>query len=134
MKEVGVTIETRGFSTLEGQQYMNLATFRKSGVAVKTPVWFAADAGKLYVMTIDNSGKVKRIRANGKATVGASDQRGRELGPEVPGTARMLPAADFKHADDLINRKYGLFKKVFDFFARLNGSIKNRAYIEIEPA
>jgi PPOX class probable F420-dependent enzyme len=113
---------------------MNLATFRKNGVAVKTPVWFAADAGKLYVMTIDNSGKVKRIRANGKATVGASDQRGRELGPEVPGTARMLPAADFKHADDLINRKYGLFKKVFDFFARLNGSIKNRAYIEIEPA
>jgi PPOX class probable F420-dependent enzyme len=113
---------------------MNLTTFRKSGVAVKTPVWFAADGGKLYVMTIDGSGKVKRIRANGKVTVGASDQRGRELGPEVNGTARMLAAADFKRADDLINRKYGFFKKVFDLFARLNGSIKKRVYIEIEPA
>lgn len=129
-----MTSETRDFRALDGQQYMNLATFRKTGAPVKTPVWFVADAGKLYVMTIGTSGKVKRIRANSRVTVEPSDQRGKSLGPEVAGTARMLPEAEVKRADDMLNRKYGLFKKVFDLFAMLNRSIKQRAYIEIEPA
>ncbi|MDZ4721346.1 MAG: PPOX class F420-dependent oxidoreductase [Roseiflexaceae bacterium] len=129
-----MTTEAHGFSALDGQQYMNLATFRKNGVAVKTPVWFAADGGKLYVMTIDDSGKIKRIRADSRVLVEPSDQRGRTLGPQAPGTARILPTTEAQRANDLINRKYGFIKKVFDLFARLNGSLKKRAYIEIEPA
>lgn len=49
-------------------QYINLTTFRRNGQAVATPVWFVALNGRLYISTNVNSGKAKRIRANGKAS------------------------------------------------------------------
>ena len=47
-----------------GEKYINLETFRKSGAAVATPVWFAEDLGVFYVYSLANAGKVKRIRNN----------------------------------------------------------------------
>jgi hypothetical protein len=44
------------------QQYLNLETFRKSGVGFKTPVWFVQDGETLFVRTVANSGNAKRIR------------------------------------------------------------------------
>lgn len=37
-------------------------TVRRSGAEVRTPVWFAAMDGKVYVFTAGESGKVKRVR------------------------------------------------------------------------
>jgi hypothetical protein len=53
--------------------YINLTTFRKIGQEVPTPVWFAEMDGKLYVFTGAQTGKAKRIRANGRARVAPSD-------------------------------------------------------------
>jgi PPOX class probable F420-dependent enzyme len=44
------------------QTYLNLETFRRNGAGMKTPVWFVQQGEKLYVRTIADSGKVKRIR------------------------------------------------------------------------
>ena len=44
------------------QQFINVETFRKNGQGVQTPVWFVEDKGTLYVRTVENSFKVKRIR------------------------------------------------------------------------
>ena len=44
------------------QPYLNLETFRRNGVGVKTPVWFVQRGEKLYIRTIADSGKVKRLR------------------------------------------------------------------------
>ena len=41
----------------ENQKYINLETFRKSGVGVKTPVWFVQDRDVLYVWTQADSWK-----------------------------------------------------------------------------
>ena len=49
---------------IHGQGYISLATFRKSGVAVYTPIWFAEENNKLYFMTNSKLGKCKRIRNN----------------------------------------------------------------------
>lgn len=35
----------------ENQQFLNLETFRKNGIGVKTPVWFVQDGETLYVRT-----------------------------------------------------------------------------------
>jgi hypothetical protein len=67
-------------SEIHGQRYISLATFRKSGVAVYTPIWFAEDDNKLYFMTNSKLGKCKRI-----------------LRPE-----------EFARARQTINRKYWL--------------------------
>ena len=47
-----------------GQRYLNLESFKRDGTPVQTPVWFAEEHGVLYVYTLANAGKVKRIRRN----------------------------------------------------------------------
>ena len=42
--------------------YVSLATFRRSGDAVRTPVWMAPADGAHYVFSAGNAGKVKRLK------------------------------------------------------------------------
>ena len=83
-----------GFGGLEGHKYCRLVTFRRSGAAVATPVWFAIDGDRLVVKTEDPSGKVKRIRATSRVEVAPCTLRGRPLGPPRGGRARILPSAE----------------------------------------
>lgn len=119
-----------GFSALHKQQFANLFTFRKSGEAVKTPVWFAEQGGKLYVMTIKDAGKVKRIRNNGRVLIGPADRTGTPLGPTVEARARVLGPGEEAVAKEALDRKYGLMKALFDFVGTLRG--QDREWIEIE--
>ncbi len=52
------------FSVVQGQKYISLTTFRKSGKPVATPVWFVEKEGKICVWTQLHSGKMKRLRNN----------------------------------------------------------------------
>ncbi len=123
------------FSLLQGQQFMNLITFRKTGQSVITPVWFAEDGDQLYVMTGAEAGKVKRIRNNGRAEVGPSDRAGKPLGPTVPAAAQVLTdAASRERANALLNKKYGIMKRAFDLMGMLRGGNANRAFLVIKPA
>jgi hypothetical protein len=121
------------FVALQGHEFMNLITFRKTGVAVTTPVWFTEEGGKLYVMTGKDAGKVKRIRANGRAQVGPSDRAGKPLGPLVEARARILSPDEARHADALLTRKYGFQKRLFDLAGMFRGGMDGRAYLEIAP-
>jgi PPOX class probable F420-dependent enzyme len=111
---------------LAGQKYISLTTFKKDGTGVRTPLWFAENDGKLYVMTRNDSWKYKRIRNNPKVEVAASNFRGKLTGPEFLGRARILPPQDWKAAHKLIQRKYWL--------ARLPFSSKKNEFVEIELA
>lgn len=127
-----MTQSAPGFSILHRQQFANLFTFRKSGQAVKTPVWFAERNGKLYVMTTRDAGKVKRIRNSGRVLVGPADRAGNPLGPTVEARARIMGPEEAPMANEALNDKYGLMKAAFDFFGTLRGM--ERAFIEIEAA
>ena len=54
---------------IQGQKYISLTTFRKTGAGVATTVWFGEQDGKLYVMTRSDMGKTKRIRNNPQVRV-----------------------------------------------------------------
>jgi hypothetical protein len=105
-----------------GQKYLNLETYRKSGAAVRTPVWFAQDeeAGVLYAYSTADSGKVKRIRNHPRVRVAPSDMRGNPQGEWVEAEAQILDAAAAALGHQLLCRKYPL-KRVMDFFGRLRG-------------
>jgi PPOX class probable F420-dependent enzyme len=92
-------------SPISGQKYISLATFRKTGVAVATPVWFGEENGKLYVMTRSDMGKSKRIRNNPKVQVAPCTMRGKVTGEQFPATASILPSEEHKMARSAINRK-----------------------------
>jgi hypothetical protein len=100
-------------AAVHGQRYISLVTFRKSGAAVYTPVWFAEGNGKLYVMTSDSTGKYKRIRNNPQIKIAPCTIRGKITGPEISATARILPAADGKQVRGLIRAKYWLARMPF---------------------
>jgi len=112
---------------IHGQRYISLATFRKTGVAVYTPIWFAEDNNKLYFMTSSKLGKCKRIRNNPQVKVAPCTMRGKITGPEFPATARILPSEESVRVRQLINAKYWL--------ARVPLLWRNTdAYLEITPA
>ena len=97
------------------QQYLNLETFRKNGESMKTPVWFVQDGETLYVSTMADSGKVKRIRREAKVNVAACRMDGKLTGAWVRGWAREIIAPEVSAmVNHLLDKKYGLLKKLFE--------------------
>ncbi len=92
------------FGSLHARKYMSLATWRRNGARVLTPVWFAQDNGKLYVMTRNDSGKLKRIRDTPNVEVAPCTLRGKPLGPFTKAVARIAP--DQQKARRHLRKKY----------------------------
>src|ERR1700732_3935183 len=80
----------KDIAALDRQRYVALATFRRSGAEVRTPVWFAAMDGRFYVFTAGDSGKVRRLRPSARARIAPSDARGNVRGEWWDGQARVV--------------------------------------------
>lgn len=117
-------------SQFAGEKYLNLETYRKNGNAVATPVWFAEDAGVLYIYSLANAGKVKRIRNNTRVLVMPCDMRGNPKGEWVEARARILDASGAERAHRLLDKKYGWMKKIGSLYSKLMK--RERAAIAIE--
>lgn len=118
------------FANLKGAAFLLLTTYRPSGAAVPTTVWFAEAAGKIYITTIEAAGKVKRLRANPQVLVAPSDQVGNPLGPAVGAQGRVLPPAEAAPADAALRGKYGA---QYDAVLAQMRSTSPRVFIELEP-
>jgi len=114
------------FQPFAGQKYLSLETFKKNGQGVRTPIWFAADPGKnlesgdakLFFYTNGDSGKVKRIRNNGRVRIAPCDMRGKISGDWVDARAEIVAGSDFQYGMQLLNKKYFPWKQLLDFFAK----------------
>ena len=104
------------------QKYVNLETFKKSGQAVRTPLWFIEEHDVLYMRTPAASAKVKRIRNNSSVRIVPSDVRGNPLGTWLDGKADLIDADDAEWVNELIKRKYGLLKRLIDIRSRFKGT------------
>jgi uncharacterized protein len=101
------------------QKYLNLETYRKTGVPVATPVWFAEANGTFYIYTLAHAGKVKRIRNNPKVRIVPCDARGHPTGEWVTAQALILDAHGAARGHQLLNQKYGWMKRLGDVVSRL---------------
>ena len=120
-------------SDLDRHRYVSLATFRRNGAEVATPVWFAALGGRLYVVTSGDSGKVKRLRNTPNARVAPSNARGRVQGAWQPATGRLITDPQLiDRARAALRGKYGLQMLVAELLSRLTGRMQRRAWIELE--
>src|SRR5579885_2638274 len=112
---------------IHNQKYVSLTTFRRSGVAVNTPVWLGERDGQLYVVTEKISGKSKRIRNNPSVRVAPCTIRGKITGPEFSGRAQVLPESDESSITrQIICKKYWL--------TRLSFHPQKNKYLKIEIA
>ena len=113
------------------QKYISLETYRKNGQAVRTPVWFAESDGQLYVYTLADAGKTKRLRNNSRAKIAPCDMRGRVTGEWHDAQARFVQGEEAARANALLDRKYWM-KKFFNFTSKLRRT--PRVMIAIRPA
>jgi uncharacterized protein len=115
------------------EKYVSLATYRRNGVEVKTPVWIAKLTGRYYVFSAGDAGKVKRIRAAPQVRLAACDVRGNVRSAWMEARARIISEpALIVEVRKALREKYGLMMRLTDFMASLTGRIHRRAYIEIE--
>jgi PPOX class probable F420-dependent enzyme len=117
-------------SQFAGEKYLNLETYRKDGTAVATPVWFAEDGGLLYIYSLADAGKVKRIRNNTRVRIAPCDMRGKLKGEWVDARARSLQGDEAARGHRLLDEKYGLLKKIGNVFSKLK--TRERVVIAIE--
>jgi PPOX class probable F420-dependent enzyme len=123
------------FKEIGNPTYIALETFRKSGAGVVTPVWVTAEGDKLYVWTVGDSGKVKRIRANGRVRIAVSDSRGAPKSDWVEAQARVLDSQpDEEKQRQRIAAKYGWQFTMFNFMNRFSRSKSAHVALEISPA
>lgn len=98
----------------KGHQFLSLTTFRSSGDAVTTPVWFAQAGEKLYIMTMRSSGKAKRISHTPRVRIAPCDRIGMLLGESIEAEAHLIDTNEQGAADAALSAKYGEQKTMFD--------------------
>jgi PPOX class probable F420-dependent enzyme len=102
-----------------GQRYLNLESYKRDGTPVQTPVWFAEEQDVLYVYTLANAGKVKRIRRNPRIRLAPCTMRGTVIGSWVEAEATIVDATTAAHGHALLRQKYGWLKGIGDVISRL---------------
>ncbi|MCB1615676.1 MAG: PPOX class F420-dependent oxidoreductase [Pseudomonadales bacterium] len=121
-------------ATINGN-YINLATWRKNGKRVNTPVWFAEGdtKGIYYLFSSGEAGKVKRIRNSNYAEIAPCDVTGKLQGPWLSVHASLLERkADIDKAKKAIAAKYGWQSRMIDFFSAMARKKQKRCYIMLQ--
>ena len=123
----------KNFSTLADATYVSLATFRKNGVKVATPVWCAPMDEYLCVFSAGKAGKVIRLRNNSRVQMAVCDMRGKVLGDWLDGTGELVDQpVDVEKALEALRKKYGWQMHLLDVGARLSGKYHQRAYLKLK--
>ena len=109
-------------------QYINLITYRQDNTPVSTAVWVVGIEDALYVTTGKVSGKVKRIRNNGKATIHETNQSGSQKLSEDLDLQATIVEDQVEKQDGIkaITKKYGLMAKMM-----MRGPDEGRAIIKL---
>jgi uncharacterized protein len=137
LPDLAAVLRGDGIAQFANAKYLSLETFRNNGAGVRTPVWFAADPNPpngvmtFYVYTLPDSGKVKRIRNNPKVRIAPCNIRGDVRGAWIDARARFCSADEAAKGQSLLIQKYGLVKRIGDFFSGLRGRTQVVLAIEI---
>ena len=84
-----------------------------------TPVWFARVGQALYVITDDDTGKVKRLRHHPAVQVASCTARGKPTAAAVYAIARVLPVGEASSGMRALSAKYGCLFTTFGLLHRL---------------
>jgi PPOX class probable F420-dependent enzyme len=122
------------FAEIAKSDYLLLTTFTKDGRPKPTPVWAAADGGRLLVITQESSWKVKRIRNTPRITLAVCDLRGRPKGETIEAVATVLDKAHNGVVYAAIGKRYGILGRVFNVFSKLRGGMHNNVGLALAPA
>jgi PPOX class probable F420-dependent enzyme len=136
---MSTTLEKAIFPDLGSEQCIALTTFRRTGQAVTTPVWFAERLCTIYVETHADAGKLKRLRHTARVTLAPCTYSGKVTGSVIAGNARILTESEERTAASAaLTKKYGLMRSLYHFVRNAQRMLHRKAkvevvYIDIEP-
>ncbi len=115
------------------QEFLSLETFRKNGIGVKTPIWFAQEGDSLYMWTVGDSGKIKRIRNNPRVNITPCKRFGEVTGEWMAAQATVDDsAAAVRHVEGLLGRKLGFGFAMFRLIDRLRDRLRGSQRVSIK--
>ena len=108
---------------LSSEKYISLETYRKNDDPVRTPVWFVINEGLVFVVTRDQTGKIKRLRHTKKVRIAPCTIKGKITGGWANGTATILDEEKTKQAVKWRDKKYGFIAKIAKFLSKSKGQL-----------
>ena len=115
---------------------ISLATFRRGGEQVRTPVWHIVSGGSFWVITFRDSWKARRLRNNPNLRFAPCDSSGKKiLGEWTAGTAELIEAPErLEWLVRELKRKYSWrYLLIVQVIYPLAGRRGARVAIEITP-
>jgi uncharacterized protein len=108
-------------------RYLSVASFKRDGTAIATPVWFVSDGRRLFALTDLHSAKSRRIRRNPRVLVAPCRVDGKLRGEPVAACAEVLTAtADLERIQKLLLARYKVSYRVVMLFYRLGRRLRGK--------
>jgi hypothetical protein len=112
--------------------YLNLATFKRNGDAVETPMWFVTLDDTIYLFTDGTSYKVKRLRRDERIRIAPCNATGKLSGEWSDGRGEIVEDSAIAYrVYAALKKKYGWQMRLLDFASTLGGRIGQRAIIAL---
>jgi PPOX class probable F420-dependent enzyme len=102
------------------QKYINLETYKKDGTPIRTPVWFVIDNDLIYVITMESTGKVKRLKNNQEVRIVSCSFKGKPKNGWVKAKAEKITGEEADKAIKLRKKKYGMSARLVSLFRKGN--------------
>ena len=103
------------------QKYISLETYKKDGTAVRTPVWFVIDSDLIYIITRENTGKVKRLKINKDIRIVSCSFKGEPKNEWVKGITEKITGEKAEKIIKLRKKKYGFSARLIGLFSSQKG-------------
>lgn len=108
-------------------RYVALTTYRKTGVAVTTPVWIARDGDRLLVWTGQHAGKVRRIRGNDSVALAPCTMSGSARGATISAQASILPGERLGEVFVALRQKYPVQFRFLRAYQAIGAILRGRS-------
>ena len=105
------------------QKYINLETYKRDNTSVKTPVWFVIDKGLVYIITRENTGKVKRLKNNQNVRIVPCSFKGEIKSEWVNGKVEKITGSESDRVIKIRKKKYGFAVRLSGLFTSQKGNL-----------
>ena len=121
------------FSRFRKEEFLSLETYRKNGQTIKSPMWFAQDNDALYLWTMADTSKVKRIRNNPNVNIAPCKRMGEVTGEWMTAHATIDDSPIVvAQVEAMLLKKIGLFFRIFRLIDAIRDRQKNSQRICIK--
>ena len=111
-------------------RYLSVASFKRDGTAVATPVWFVSDGSRLFALTDLHSAKVRRMRRNPRVLVASCRVNGKLRREPVPARAEVLTATpELERVQRLLIERYKISYRLVMLFYRLGRRLRGESSV-----